>query len=473
MRSRWDAVILGAGTAGMACAVTAAEHGAQVCVVEKTGEVGGTLHLSSGELSAAGTARQRSWGVDDDPERHWQDVVRISRGTADPIVGRLAVDAAPRTVAWLEELGVELGPDTPVINKRHEPYATARVYSPPGAGRDILRALARPWNDHLAAGRIDLLEDTRVDELVRDGDGGVSGVRAVRVDGRRVVLRGAHVVLATGGYGANLAMLRARAPGTDGLVSACRPSSTGDGVRLAEAVGAAFHRAERQLPALAALAIAPAEGMLPRFITLNPHVWPPRAIHVNVRGERFLAEDDLSNDRRERALLAQPGQRMWVVFDEASLADGTTFDPNIDATELRALACEGACAWAAADLDALAQLGGVDPAGLARTVDAWNAAVTSGVDPLGVRQPGPPIATPPFFAVAVTGAVVTTFGGLAVDGDLRVLDHAGCPVPGLFAAGEVIGTGTTSGSVFSGGMSATAALSFGRLVGLTVAAGSA
>ena len=90
MSDNVDLIVVGAGTAGMPCAITAAEVGGRVAVVEKTADVGGSLHLSAGSMAAAGTRRQRERGIDDDAETHVEDIMRITAGTADEPLVRLA-----------------------------------------------------------------------------------------------------------------------------------------------------------------------------------------------------------------------------------------------------------------------------------------------------------------------------------------------------------------------------------------------
>ena len=99
MQRLWDiiVIVIGAGTAGMACALTAAESGAQVLVIEKSARIGGTLHVTGGHMSAGGTQRQRARGIDDAPDKHFADVMRLSHGLADESLIRLAVNEAPHT----------------------------------------------------------------------------------------------------------------------------------------------------------------------------------------------------------------------------------------------------------------------------------------------------------------------------------------------------------------------------------------
>jgi fumarate reductase flavoprotein subunit len=120
--------IIGAGTAGMACAISAAECGANVTVIEKSNVVGGTLHVTAEHLSAGGSIRQSEKGIIDSPQKHYDDVMRISNHTADPTFVKLATDLAPKTIDWLQSLGFSFEPDTPKFIYGHTPYQTARTY---------------------------------------------------------------------------------------------------------------------------------------------------------------------------------------------------------------------------------------------------------------------------------------------------------------------------------------------------------
>ena len=197
---------------------------------------------------------------------------------------------------------------------------------------------------------------------------------------------------------------------------------------------------------------------------MNPAYRAPREIYVDAAGNRVIAEDCPSRDMFEHAL-ADAGGRLWIVFDEAAI-DGE--DPMVtgwDSTMLRALAEEGGKAWAAEDVGELARKAGIDAGGLVRTVEAWNAAIASGSDPLGRKHLTGPIATPPFYAVLTHALVILTFGGIAVNGDLQVVDEQGAPIPGLYATGEVLGGSAAMGDAFGGGMSVTPSMSFGLILG--------
>ena len=131
-------VVIGAGMAGLPCAIRAADAGAQVTLIESADNVGGKLPRSSGQISAAGTRLQAEKGIIDSADDHFADVMRICHETADPNVVRLAVNHAAATVDWLQDIGVPFPPDHPVISYNHDVYRRAVI-----SGR--LRRANRSW----------------------------------------------------------------------------------------------------------------------------------------------------------------------------------------------------------------------------------------------------------------------------------------------------------------------------------------
>ena len=125
----FDIIVVGAGAAGIPAASFSGDAGARVLLVEAADAIGGTFHISTGQMSAAGSRVQAAKGIKNTPEEHFRDVMRISRGTADPALVRLAVDNAADTLHWLLDLGLVLEPDHPVIHYGHETYS---IHAPTG-----------------------------------------------------------------------------------------------------------------------------------------------------------------------------------------------------------------------------------------------------------------------------------------------------------------------------------------------------
>jgi len=176
-------VVIGAGMAGLPCAIRAADAGAQVTLIESADNVGGKLPRSSGQISAAGTRLQAEKGIVDSADDHFADVMRICHETADPNVVRLAVNHAAATVDWLQDIGVRFPPDHPVISYNHDVYRTRRYQWPVEKGKSILAALRPLLAAHIKAGRIDLHLNTAMTAIDRDAEGAVTAIRVQNADG--------------------------------------------------------------------------------------------------------------------------------------------------------------------------------------------------------------------------------------------------------------------------------------------------
>mgnify|MGYP000140658356 CR=1 FL=1 len=233
-RAGWDLIVVGAGTAGIPAALFAARRGARVLVLEKGAQVGGTLWMSGGQMSAAGTRLQKAKGIEDTPAEHLADILRISGGTANVDVVRLAVENAAVTVDWLESAGLEIAPEYPVHATGHEPYSRARIYAAQDRGLAILSVLRKELGAASPALRV--LTGIDVAEPILGRGGQVVGVVATDAAGVRRDYRAPHVVLASGGYMANtkLFMEVNRVPKYQ---AAGWPLNTGAGIDIGRAAG--------------------------------------------------------------------------------------------------------------------------------------------------------------------------------------------------------------------------------------------
>ncbi|MBL8703057.1 MAG: FAD-dependent oxidoreductase [Alphaproteobacteria bacterium] len=464
MSESFDLIVIGAGTAGMPAAMAAATRGLKVGLIEKSGRLGGTLHYSSGQMSGAGTRLQAERGIVDSPDLHFEDVMRISRGTANRGLVRRAVDIAPRTIDWLMENDFAMHPACPAILHLHEAYKIARSYWGVDGGRSILAAITPPFERARERHGIDIRFGTTVTELLPG-----EGVRVRKPDGSVATCRARATILATGGYGASPPMF-ARLHGGAPLFTTASPTSDGSGFTMAEARGARIRNANYWKPAMAGIEDPPGSGRVvwDDVPSLTPQVRAPWEIYVDSAGRRFVAEDHDSVDVREAALARLPGLSFWVVFDQAILDAAPPLLPRYDRARLEAAVRAHPDFRRADTLAQLAAAAGIDPTGLAATIDAYNRAASGGGDALGRKHMPRPIVGPGFYAIRCRGMVLRSFAGLVIDDDLRVLGRDGAPLRGLYAAGEIVGGGTMSGDGYVGGMSVTPALGFGRWLGETV-----
>lgn len=475
---RFDTIVVGSGGAGLCVAIEAAAGGARVLLVEKTSVVGGMLHIANGEFSGAGTRRQAARGVEDDPQRHWQEVMRLSHGRADPRLAWQTVSRQGGTADWLEDLGFDFHPDTPALVHGHEVYSVPRTCWGIDLGRSLIRLLERELARWTSTGAVRLLGDTRVTGVLVD-DGRVAGVTAVRGAGGEVAAYGDAVVLATGGYDANRELRNRFLPSgcADALI-ACLDHATGDGLTLAAELGADVSNGGVFLPVMGLIPDPDRPGFAvdyrDAFIELAPAYRTPHEIWVNRAGERFIAEDGTSPELRERALLRQPGLAMHLVWDRTAAGSAQPLIKNGTGewTHERMCAEQESGRWivAARSLGELAERLGVDAAGLAETVRRYNDAVRDRHDPDHGRTALPTaIETPPYYGMTSVAASILSRDGLRVDDELAVLDGAGRAIPGMFAVGEVLGNDVFAGDNYVGGMSVTPAMTLGRMLGARLA----
>jgi len=464
---------VGAGTAGMACAITAAQNGARVGIVEKADHIGGAMHWSGGHMSAGGTKRQKALGIEDSPEKHYQDITRINKSTGDLDLIKLAVDEAPNTIDWLEDLGFEFAPECPRIIYGHIPYKTERTHYGVEKAMSIFKVIKPLWDEQVANGNIELHLEHPMIGLQKTGNKFDSVLTSHQ--GKEKVLKGKNIVLTTGGYGSAPDYFSKKHPNTP-LVSSAYPTATGDGHQITENLGGVFKFGEHHIPSLAGLEYPPKSGRA-NFnkawaMILTSVYRQPREIYVNTLGKRFMNEDEPNPDTRERIAVQQPEYKIWLIFDESALLerseDGME-NPIIigwNTQRIKEEAEKEEAIFKAANLDELANKTNLPKEQLLATILDFNNKVAIQKDEdFGRTYLKNTIEKAPFYAILVHASVLVTFGGMKVNQDLQLIDKEGNVFEGLYGAGEFLGLGATSGSAFCSGMAITPALSFGRILG--------
>lgn len=469
-----DIAVIGAGTAGIPAAIEAAQAGASIMVVEQSDRIGGTLHVSAGQMSGSRTGLQRQRGIEDSPQAHVEDARRISRDTCNvPLVAK-AAELAGETIDWLMAQGFDVDPVCPAILHLHEAYRTPRTYWGREGGRSILNVLRPLFEQAMALPNAELRLGVEATALMIGADGGVEGVRLRETaTGRESELHARRVVLATGGYAGNAALFARLTEGTP-LFTPAPETSTGAGILMAEEIGAELRYAEHFIPTFAGIEEADSPGRViwEHLPSLTPQVRQPWEIFVGPDGNRFVREDSDSVDARERALMRLPALTFWTIFDAAIERDAPPLLPGWRAADLAAAWASSPSFARADDVASLAARIGVDAAGMAQTIADYNQAIAAGApDPFGREHRPRPIATSGLRAIRMCGIVLKTPAGLAVNEELTVLTASGAPIPNLYAIGEAIGGATLSGNSFVSGMSVTPALSFGRWLGRRLAEG--
>ena len=487
----YDLIIVGAGTAGMPCAIAAAEKGAMILVIEKADKVGGTLHATGGHMSAGGTKHQAAHGIIDNTAHHYKEVMDISKNTAVPYIVKMAVEEAPKTIDWLDSLGFEFAPESPRIVYGHVPYSVARTQYGKDAGESIFKAIKPLWDKYVASGNITVLLNTELKELVVEAVG--TGLKPVLPVVKGVIVQTLNnqttkqfnskaVVLTTGGYGANPKMFAEKHPTHSRLITTAASTSTGEGIIIAEKAGAKFWNADTHISSLGGIEFEPnsnhADFWQGWAMVFTTSYRPAREIYVNTEGQRFMDEANADPDYRERAVAKQKDKKFWAIFDENGLTGKNekttapmTIIPKWSVEQIKNYAKDGKFLWVADSIEELAKKTGLPVENLKATVSGFNGFVKTGIDAeLGRTELKNAVETGPFYALLTYATSLITFGGLAVNDKLQVIDKNQKPIVGLYAAGEIIGAGATTGNAFCGGMLVTPAISFGRILGRTLGA---
>jgi fumarate reductase flavoprotein subunit len=461
----WDVIVIGGGNSGLPTAIFAGQRGARVLIIEAAAALGGTLFMSSGQMSAAGTKLQKQKGIEDAPQLHYDDIMRISKNTANPEMVRLAVFNAAETFDWLMDNGLDVHPQHPETGTTHEPYSRARYAWGKQGGRSILAVLNSQLKPLLDSGKVTALTSTSAKELIQDASGAVIGVVAQDASGKTTRHMGKNVVLTVGGYTASTEMYE-KYEGVKRYSDCTYPYSKGDGLTMGIKAGGYARGAEHHLPLFGAV-MASDNYPSPFIGTHRP--WPPNqppwGIYVNKQGKRFLCEDVASHDAFEQALLKQSDERCWLVVDDAMLNQMPPFVGRMTREQLKEAFGTRPMFFKGDTLEALAKAAGIDGKALVSTVSEYNAGQKSGKDALGRKHMPLPLAKGPYYAVQLQSWMLMSFAGLAVNKDLQVIRKNGTAIPNLYAAGELLGAGLLHGRSYCGGMGVTPCLTFGRLLG--------
>jgi fumarate reductase flavoprotein subunit len=448
-----DVIVIGGGGAGLAAAVAAHQKGATVIVLEKMSRLGGNTILSGGAFNAVDPVRQQAQGIEDSTDKHYQQTFDGGDQQGNPVLVRTLVDNAYGAIQWLEELGMKfndtvftvLGGMWPRAHKPSTPLGTGFIST---------------YTDYIEKNDgITVLLDTEALELIIK-DGRVSGVKAEDLNSDVILHANNGVVLATGGFSANQAMLEKYNEVWPSLANAKttnHPGATGDGLVMAEAIGAS-------LIGLSNIQLLPMGDPVTGSLSGNIEQGVENRIFVNKEGNRFV-DEGARRDVMTKALMAQTDSWLWVVLDAKNYPTKETKN-NFNET-IEDLIAQGR-AFKGNTLEELAAQIGVDPANLVKSVAEFNAAVDSGKpDAFGRTLFDTKIDTPPYYAGARIPTVHHTMGGVEINEYTQVLDVNGAIIPSLYAAGEV--TGGIHGSNRLGGNALADITVFGRIAGESAA----
>ena len=482
-----DVVVVGAGGAGMTAAITAAAEGKSVVILESQSMVGGNSVRATGGMNAGKTVYQdenefgESAGVEktlktaaekyadnetitalaktvseqwaayqanptgyfDSVELMELDTMIGGKGINDPeLVETLCANSAD-AIDWLDEHGITLHNVSSFggasVKRIHRPVnAEGKTVS---VGSYMIPLL----EENCEKAGVKMMLDTTATEILTDANGAAVGVKATGASGETVTVNAKAVVLASGGFGANLDMVVKYKPELKGFMTTNAPGIQGQGIEMAQAIGAATVDMDQ-------IQIHPTvEANTAALITEG--LRGDGAILINEEGQRFIDEVG-TRDVVSAAEIAQTGSYSWLVVDQA-MADASSV---IQGYIKKGYTVTGST------YEELGKAMGVDAAAFAETMEKWNGYVEAKNDPdFGRTSFANPLNTAPYYAVKVTAGVHHTMGGLKINANTEVLNEKGEVIPGLFAAGEV--TGGVHGANRLGGNAVADFTVFGRIAG--------
>lgn len=445
-----DVIVIGGGGAGLAAAVSAHQNGASVIVLEKMPRVGGNTMISGASYNAVDPKRQEAQGIEDSIDKHFQQTYEGGDKLGDQDLIRVLVDGAYPTIEWLEGMGMEFEDTLHTVLGGLWPRAHAPV-EPLGTG--FINTYMNYTEENNT--EMEVLVNTEATELIME-DNKVIGVKAKSKDGELILRANNGVIIATGGFAANVEMRdkynKNWATLTD-IKTTNHPGATGDGLAMAEEIGA-------NLIDMGQIQLLPMGDPETGSLSGNIEQGVENRIFINKSGNRFV-DEGARRDVMTKALFEQEDSFMWVILDSHSYPTGDIrnhFNESIDE-----LVAEGR-AFKADSLEELAEQIGISVENLVEEVDNFNKSVETGeADKFGRTLYEHKIDKAPFYAGGRVPTVHHTMGGIQINTNTQVIGSNGDIIPGLYAAGEI--TGGIHGTNRLGGNALADISVFGKLAG--------
>ncbi|SFU16566.1 fumarate reductase flavoprotein subunit [Kosakonia arachidis] len=435
----YDVVVVGSGGAGLAAAIQAHDEGASVLIVEKMPTIGGNTIKASAGMNAAETRFQRVKGIQDSKELFFAETLKGGGNKNNPELLRRFVENAPEAIEWLARRGIMLNDITTTggmsIDRTHRPRDGSAV------GGYLISGLVR----NVTKRGIDVMLDTSVEEILFS-DGEVHGVRLLNDEQETLTVQAKSVIVATGGFSANSAMVVKYRPDLDGFVTTNHKGATGGGIALLERLGAGTVD-------MGEIQIHPTVEQKTSYL-VSESIRGGGAILVSQQGKRFYNEMS-TRDKVSAAIIALPEHYAYIVFDEHVRAKNKAADEYI---------AKGLVTSASSPRQ-LADKLGIDYHAFLATLERYNGFVEKQHDEDFGRTTAlrAPINEGPFHAIQIAPGVHHTMGGVTINTETEVLNTKQQVIPGAYAAGEVVGG--IHGANRIGGNAVADIIIFGSLAG--------
>jgi fumarate reductase flavoprotein subunit len=439
-------VVIGAGACGMTAALTVADAGVEVLVLERDSVPQGSTALSSGMIPACETHIQKAHGVEDTVDAMTTDILSKAHNATDADMVKVLCQESGPAINWLTEThGVELALVDGFLYPNH---SYLRMHAPASrTGADLIGSMTQA----VERAGVDLLTDSTVTDLFADTTGHISGIRFTRPDGTIELLGCSALILACNGFGGNPEMVKQLIPDMADANYFGHTGNQGEAIQWGEALGAA----------MADLGSYQGHGSVahPHGILISWALMMNGGIQVNIHGKRFSNEHQGYSEQGRR-VIAEPESIAWNILDARLYKMGQGFEDFRQAVSAGALI-------KADTLSELANKCGLPEDSLAATLSE-NSELSSGqgTDSFGRDFTSKPHLQPPYYAVKVTGSLFHTQGGLVVDANARVLRPDNSPLPNLYAGGGAArGISGPSDWGYLSGNGLLTAVALGRIAG--------
>lgn len=442
LQDQYDTIVIGSGSTGLVSAIQAHELGLKPVILEKMEQIGGNTNRASSGMNAAETNVQFQHGVIDNFEDFYRETYRGGGKLNDQDLLSYFTNHAALAVDWLADHNIKL--DDLTITGGMSKMRTHRPATMAPIGAFLIKNLLKVVQQK----NIPLFTKVTVTSLNKNDAGKITGVALELPNGDERTLNGKSVILATGGFGASKNIIKKYRPDLAGYKTTNQPGATGDGLELAEDIGA-------ELVQMNLIQVHPTvQQDNPHTYLIGEAVRGEGAILVDAQGKRFVNE---LGTRKivSNSIVDLPDKSAYLIFDQSvrNRVKAIEFYDHIG------LVVTGE------NVNTLAEKINLSPEVLSQTVSEWNEAVTNKQDNRFGRTTGMErqLSEKPFFAIHIAPAVHYTMGGIHIDTKTHVLDGNGNVIPGLFAAGEV--AGGLHGNNRIGGNSISETVVFGRQAG--------
>lgn len=433
-----EMVIVGGGGSGIAAAIEASRNGYKTVLLEKMPIIGGSSLLSTGGMNVQGSKQQKEAGIQDSPELFVKDTLKVGKGKNNVPINEILAKNSPAALEWFENMGGHLDLDKGVYGGCSAPRM--HYTKSGGIGRYMIAIMKK----ELEKSNADVRVNSQVVRINKDADGNVTGVLVQGKNTGLYEIKAKAVILTTGSYANNGALVSSYHPEFFGMVSSAQPGSHGDGIQLARPLGAKISHLERVQvhPNIA----AGTSIMLTLAFRTNG------GILVNKEGKRFF-NDNAPRNELGAAMLRQPAQKVWLIYDDAVAAKRQKVHNGYVRL---GFVSEGKTP------EEVAKKVGLPEKAFADEMQKYAGFVKNGKDlDFGRKELPEALNKGKIYAIEVIPAIGGTLGGLNINTKTEVLDENSKPIPHLYAAGEVVGE--WHGEDRYGGNAVTGNIVFGRL----------